>query len=472
MLIHPVLLSGGSGTRLWPLSRALHPKQLLPLLHERSLLQDTALRFAGRPFAPPIVLCNEAHRFVIAEQLRAIDVKPHRIVLEPIGRNTAPAAAIAALMVAESDPNGLLLMTPSDHRLGQPERLIRAIEKASPLAASGTLVTFGVEPTRPHTGYGYIKMGAPLAPGVHAVEAFVEKPERALAERYVESGDYLWNSGIFLFAANAYLGELGRLRPAMLARCREALSHALPDLDFLRLAQRAFGAIDGESIDYAVMEHTSGAAVAPIDAGWSDVGSFATLREVGAQDPAGNVLTGDVVQEACHDSYLRSDGRLLVALGLKDMVAVASQDAVLIAPLERADEIGKIVARLKSAGRREVETHPMVERPWGSYEDIRSGPGYKVKLLRVKPKAALSLQYHNRRAEHWVVVGGQARVLRGAERLELGPDQSLYVPAGTPHRLENPGDVMLDVIEVQTGSYLEEDDIVRLEDRYGRVADD
>jgi mannose-1-phosphate guanylyltransferase/mannose-6-phosphate isomerase len=463
-----VLLSGGAGTRLWPLSRAGYPKQLLPLIGAESLLQATARRFSGAGCLPPVVVCSEAHRFVIAEQLREIGIAPHAIVLEPCPRNTAPAAAIAALLAARDEPDALLLLTPTDHLIRDAAALRAAILKAAPLAAAGRLVCFGVAPRGAHTGYGYLRRGAALSEGAFALEAFIEKPDEARARALLAVGDHLWNSGMFLSSAQGYLDELARQRPAMLARCREALDGARADLDFLRLASAPFDAIAGESLDYAVMEQARHAAVAPIEVGWSDLGSWRALAEASARDEAGNVGHGDVVIEGCRGTYVRSDGPLVVALGLDDAVVVAAGDAVLVASAGAADGVRGVVERLTRAGRREATGHPLVHRPWGSYEEIRAGARYKVKLIRVKPGAALSLQYHNRRAEHWVVVGGEALIERDGTTTRLKPDQSLYVPLGVPHRLANPGAGVLEVIEVQTGDYLEEDDIVRLDDRYGR----
>ena len=467
-VVRPVLLSGGAGTRLWPLSRADDPKQLLPLVSRASLLQETARRFVAPGFAAPFVVCNESHRFVIAEQLRQIGVEPARLVLEPVARNTAPAAAIAALIATGDSPDAVILLAPSDHVICDAKALRAAIQHALPLAEAGRLVTFGVPPRGPHTGYGYIRRGAALTAGAFALDAFVEKPDESTAKGLIATGTHFWNSGLFLFAARAYLDELARYRPAMLARCREALATARSDLDFLRLARAPFEAIEAESIDYAVMEQTQSAAVMPINVGWNDVGSWRALHELGTKDATGNVALGDVVLKASRNSYVRSEGPLVVALGLDDAVVVATRDAVLVAKVDALDGVRGVVERLARAGRAEARSHATVHRPWGSYEDIKSGPRYRVKLLRVKPGAALSLQYHNRRAEHWVVVGGDAEIARGAETIRLAPDQSLYVPVGETHRLANPGTSPLEVIEVQTGDYLEEDDIVRLDDRYGR----
>jgi mannose-1-phosphate guanylyltransferase/mannose-6-phosphate isomerase len=394
-----------------------------------------------------------------------------RLVLEPVGRNTAPAAAVAALLVAERDPEALLLIAPSDHVVGDAAALRAAIGSAAAAAAAGALVTFGVQPSGPHTGYGYIRRGAPLAGAsadCYEIERFVEKPDAASAQRYVDAGTYYWNSGMFLFGAARYLEALGRRKPAMLEACRAALAEAGSDDDFLRLAKAPFERIEGDSIDYAVMEHAERAAVVPIDVGWSDLGSWRALWELGERDAAGNVVLGDAVVLDARNAYVRSDGPLVAAVGVEDLVIVATADAVLVTRQETAEAVREVVARLKAEGRPEPETHAKVYRPWGSFEGIKAGEGYQVKLLTVNPGAALSLQYHKRRAEHWVVVAGEARVTLGETTQTLKPNQATYVATGVAHRLENPGTVPLQVIEVQSGDYLGEDDIVRLEDRYGR----
>jgi mannose-1-phosphate guanylyltransferase/mannose-6-phosphate isomerase len=467
--IHPVILCGGSGTRLWPLSRAAYPKQLLRLVGDETMVQDTLRRFTADGFAPPLLISNEAQRFILAEQARATGLVPARIVLEPVGRNTAPAAAIAALMLGEEDADALMLISPADHVVADGESLRAAIAAARPLAETGHLVTFGVTPDGPETGYGYIREGAEIAGGpARAVAEFVEKPDLPRAQGYVASGDYLWNSGMFLFSAAAYLAELDSRRPDMLAACRQALAEARAETDFLRLAESPFAAIDGDSIDYAVMEGCAHAAVMPIDVGWSDVGSWRALWQAGTRDAAGNLVEGDVIAEDCTDSYIRSDGPLVAALGLDDIAVVATKDAVLVAPKDKTDAVREVVRRLTEAARVEAAAHPRIARPWGAFEGLRQEPGFQVKLLTVNPGAGISLQYHNRRAEHWVVVAGRARITRDKEVLELAANESTYIAIGMHHRLENPGDEPLQVVEVQTGDYLGEDDIVRLEDRYGR----
>ncbi|HXQ53764.1 MAG TPA: mannose-1-phosphate guanylyltransferase/mannose-6-phosphate isomerase [Stellaceae bacterium] len=472
MRVHPVILSGGSGTRLWPMSRALYPKQLLPLVSQRSLLQEAALRVAdGARFAPPLVVSNDEHRFMVAEQLRLVGVTPRAIVLEPVGRNTAPAVTIAALILLADDPDALLLALPSDHMIADVPAFLAAIDRAARAAALGKLVTFGIAADRPETGYGYIRRGAAIAGAEDssAVASFVEKPDRARAEAYLDAGDYCWNSGIFLLPAAVLVREMERLRPATLAACRKALERAKRDLDFLRLDGDAFAASENVSLDYAVMEHTQHAAmVGPVTMGWSDVGTWDALWQVGAKDAAGNVITGDVIAEDAKNSYLRAETGLIAALGIEDLVVVTTADATLVARRDRTADLKLLVARLERDGRAELSAHPLVHRPWGSYRSIHAGGRVQVKLITVKPGGKLSLQMHHHRAEHWVVVQGTAKVTRGEEELMLTEDQSTYIPLGTVHRLENPGKIPLHVIEVQSGTYLGEDDIVRFEDTYGR----
>jgi mannose-1-phosphate guanylyltransferase/mannose-1-phosphate guanylyltransferase/mannose-6-phosphate isomerase len=469
--ITPVILSGGAGTRLWPLSRALYPKQLLPLVGGETLLQEAARRVADPArFAAPIVVANDEHRFIIAEQLRAIEVAPKAMILEPAARNTAPAVAVAALCALEQDAEALILVMPSDHVIGDRAAFLAAVERAAEAARAGALVTFGINASRAETGYGYIKRGAALGKveGAFKVAAFVEKPDRAKAEHYLASGDYFWNSGIFLFPARGFLAELERLRPEMAAGARAALKDAKRDLDFLRLDKAAFGAIKGESVDYAVMEHTGNAAVVPVEMGWSDVGSWDALWDLKDKDAAGNVVQGDAVLEEVRNTYVRAEHGLVAALGVEDLVVVTTADVVLVARRDRAQDIKKIVARLEKDRRPELASHLVVHRPWGTYCSIHNGDRVQVKHIMVKPGAKLSLQMHHHRAEHWVVVTGTARVTRGNEEIFLFEDQSTYIPMGTPHRLENPGKIPLHLIEVQSGSYLGEDDIVRFEDTYGR----
>jgi mannose-1-phosphate guanylyltransferase / mannose-6-phosphate isomerase len=470
-MIHPVILSGGSGTRLWPMSRALYPKQLLALTGERSLLQETARRVADDPaFGPPIVVANEEHRFIIAEQLREIGVAPAAIVLEPIGRNTAPAAAVAALRLAADDREALMLVMPSDHAIADPAAFRDAVAQAAAAARLGHLVTFGVAPERAETGYGYIARGEPLAgaAGAFAVKGFVEKPDPAAARRYLAEGKHFWNSGIFLFPAARYLAELEGLRPEIVAAARAALAAARADADFVRLDKAAFAACPADSIDYAVMEHTRSAAMVPVTMGWSDLGSWDALWELAARDADGNALVGNVLAETAKNCYLRSEAGLVAAIGVEDLVVVATDDAVMVAPRGGTQEVKRLVGRLREEGRGEADALATVHRPWGTYRSLHNGPRVQVKHIMVKPGAKLSLQMHHHRAEHWVVVQGTAKIVRGSEELILTEDQSTYIPLGTAHRLENPGKIPLHVIEVQSGSYLGEDDIVRFEDHYGR----
>ena len=463
----PVILSGGSGTRLWPLSREGHPKQFLALAGEHSMLQATWMRVAEvAGVRAPLVVTNEAHRFMVAEQLRQIDCAPTTILLEPVGRNTAPAIAAAALAATADGDDPLLLVLPSDHVVTKTGAFHAAVREAAAAAADGSLVTFGIVPTGPETGYGYIKAAA--GEGVRKVEGFVEKPDAATAQKYIEHGGYFWNSGMFVFRASRYLEELSRHRPDILAACRQAFAEAKRDADFLRLDRAAFEACPSDSIDYAVMEKTDAARVLPVDIGWSDVGSWAALWEVTQQDGDGNARRGDVMTLDCRNSFAWSERRLVVLIGLDDAVVVDTDDAVLVARKDRVQRVKDIVARLKEDARAEAELHRKVYRPWGAYDSIDMAERFQVKRITVKPGAALSLQMHHHRAEHWVVVNGTARVTRGDDVFLLGENESTFIPMGTRHRLENPGKVPLELIEVQSGSYLGEDDIVRFEDVYGR----
>lgn len=464
--ITPVILSGGMGTRLWPLSRELFPKQLQKLYSEQSLLQETAGRV--RDFDAPIVVCNHEHRFIVAEQLREAGTDPRALVIEPEGRNTAPAAAVAALLLADQ-PEALMLVMPSDHMVRLPDAFRDAIDRAVPLARAGKLVTFGIVPGGPNTGYGYIKQGAPLGDGAFHVERFVEKPDLATAQRYVEGGGYYWNSGIFLFPAALYLAELEQRQPEMVTQCRKAMEAGQSDLFFFRLDPAAFAAIKGDSIDYAVMERTDHAAVVPVDMGWSDIGSWSALWQESAQDEDGNVLQGDIIAMNTRNSYIRSEGRLVATLGLEDLIVVATEDAVLVADKAHDQDVKRVVESLKLANRSEAQTHPCTYRPWGWFQTIDEGHRFKVKQIAVKPGAKLSLQKHWHRNEHWIVVTGSALVTCGDKTFLLRENESTYIPAGTVHRLENPGKLPLRMIEVQSGEYLGEDDIVRLEDNYGRA---
>ncbi len=467
--VYPVILSGGSGTRLWPVSRSLYPKQLLPLTSSRTMLQETGLRFAGdTAYASPLVVCNNDHRFIIAEQLRAAGIDGFDIVLEPAGRNTAPAVAAAAALLVKRDPAAVMVVLPADHAVADVDGFRAALGQAVPLARAGRLVTFGIKPDTPHTGYGYIKRGADLGGGAFAVERFVEKPDAETAAGYLADGAYAWNSGIFVFHAQGYLDELARFRPEMVTAATAAVDGGARDLDFFRLASEPFIASPSDSIDYAVMERTDKAAVIPVDIGWNDVGSWDALWEIGVKDADGNRVSGDVLTRGVKNSFIRSETALVAAIGVDDMTIVQTADAVLVAPRAAAEQVKDIVADLKRDGRGEHETHVRHFRPWGSFETLDLGPRFQVKRLVVKPGQRLSLQMHHRRAEHWVVVAGTAQVVRGEEELTLGEDQSTYIPIGMKHRLENRGDVDLEVIEVQSGDYLGEDDIVRFEDVYNR----
>ena len=486
-MLTPLILSGGSGTRLWPLSRELHPKQLLPLVGKRTMLQETVARVGGiAEVTAPIVVCNESHRFMVAEQLRELGETAQAIVLEPCGRNTAPAVAVAALVAlantragqGSGDPDPILLVLPADHVVRDVTAFHRTVDVGRVAAAAGKLVTFGVVPDRAETGYGYIRRkndrgqphsgGAVDVAGAYPVQEFVEKPDEATARRYVESGEYYWNSGMFMFRARAYLAELERHAPAMLVACETAVAAATRDLDFMRLPEAEFAACPSDSIDYAVMEKTSSAVVVPLEAGWSDVGSWSALQDALPCDSLGNVTTGDVLVEDSRGCYLHSTSRLIGAVGLVDHVVVETRDAVLVAPRDRVQDVKQLVARLKAQGRGETALHRQVFRPWGSYDSIDHGERFQVKRLIVKPGATMSLQMHHHRAEHWIVVSGTARITRGEETFLLGENESTYIPLGTKHRIENPGKVTLEIIEVQSGTYLGEDDIVRFEDAYGR----
>jgi mannose-1-phosphate guanylyltransferase/mannose-6-phosphate isomerase len=466
--LQPVLLSGGSGTRLWPLSREGYPKQFLPLVGQESLLQDTWRRVASLAELAPLAVANEEHRFMVAEQLRQVDAAPAAIVLEPAGRNTAPAIALAALQAMAAGEDPLLLVLPSDHAIVDAAAFREAVGAAREAAEQGRLVTFGIVPTGPETGYGYIK--AAPGQGVRAVERFVEKPDLATAQGYVASGEYFWNSGMFLFRASRYLEELGRWAPAILQACTRAFAGAERDADFLRLDRAAFLDCPSDSIDYAVMEKTGDAAVLTVDVGWNDVGSWSALWDVAEHDADGNAWHGDVISVQCRDSYAWSGQRLVAMIGLEEVVVVDTDDAVLVARKDQVQQVKDVVARLKQQGRGEAVLHRKVYRPWGAYDSIDMGERFQVKRITVNPGAALSLQMHHHRAEHWIVVSGTAKVTRGEEVLLLSENQSTYIPLGTRHRLENPGKVPLELIEVQSGSYLGEDDIVRFEDVYGRKA--
>ncbi|MBS0603275.1 MAG: mannose-1-phosphate guanylyltransferase/mannose-6-phosphate isomerase [Proteobacteria bacterium] len=466
--IVPVILSGGSGTRLWPQSREAYPKQFLPLVDDLTLLQNTARRIDGLPgLVAPLLICNEEHRFMVAEQLRICGVQSSAILLEPVGRNTAPAVALAALHACADGSDPLLLVLPADHVIQDENAFRAAVVAALPAAEAGRLITFGIVPTTAETGYGYIRAGGAAEGSVRSVDRFVEKPDRETAERYVTSGEYYWNSGMFLFRASVFLAELEAHAPQIFTACRAALQGAKSDADFIRVDAEAFSACPSDSIDYAIMEKTRAAAVLPLACGWNDVGSWSALWEVCNRDTDGNVACGDVISVDSHGCYVRA-GRLIATVGVSDLVIVDTDDAVLVAHKDRVQEVKRVVAQLKSGGRSEWKHHRKVYRPWGAYDSIDAEDRFQVKRITVRPGAALSLQMHHHRAEHWIVVKGTARITRGDEVFLLSENQSTYIPLGITHRLENPGRIPLELIEVQSGAYLGEDDIVRFEDVYGR----
>lgn len=463
----PVILSGGSGTRLWPLSRGQYPKQFLPLVSQNTLLQDTICRLQGLDgLKIPIAVCNEDHRFMVAEQLREIAVNPAAILLEPAARNTAPAVAVAAL--AARSENDVLLVLPADHVIQNVTAFHRAVDLAKRQAELGFLVTFGIVPNAPETGYGYIKRGSQIADEAFRVAAFVEKPNTQIAAEYVQSGEYFWNSGMFAFQAGRYLQELEKFNPQMLAACREAFELSRRDADFIRLDRKAFEACPADSIDYAVMEKTDSAVMIPLDAEWNDVGSWSALWDVTHKDADGNAVKGDVLTVDSKNSFLHAESKLLTTVGVRDLVVVETDDAVMVAAKDRVQDLKRVVDILKIRKRSEAEQHRKVYRPWGSYHLVEEGDRHQTKRILVKPGAKLSLQMHHHRAEHWIVVKGTALVTKGDETILLSENQSTYIPLGTVHRLENPGVIPLEIIEVQTGAYLGEDDIVRFGDQYGR----
>lgn len=467
----PVILSGGSGSRLWPLSRAMRPKQFLGITETRSLFQLTLQRLAGiAGVGAPIIVSNHEHRFLVAEQCRAAQTKPSAILLEPLGRNTAPAIAAAALQARQHGEDPLLLVLPSDHVFADVEAFRRSVEQAAHAAAQGLLLTFGIVPDRAETGYGYLKAGARTeSAGVMRVAQFVEKPDAETAAGYLASGDYFWNSGMFLFRASVYLEELGRHRPDMLASASAAWDKARRDLDFIRLDEDMFAACPSDSVDYAVMEKTTQAAMVTLDAGWNDVGAWPSVWATQPKDARGNASRGDVLFEDADNCYVHADHRLVSLLGTQDLVVVETADAILVGHKDHAQDVKKIVETLKAAGRPETDLHREVFRPWGSFDSIGRGDKYQVKRITVSPGSKLSLQYHHHRAEHWIVVSGTARVTIGDTTRLVAENQSVFIPVGETHCLENPGTIPLELIEVQSGSYLGEDDIVRLEDVYGRA---
>jgi mannose-1-phosphate guanylyltransferase / mannose-6-phosphate isomerase len=472
MKIYPVVLSGGVGTRLWPLSRALMPKQLMPLVTERTMLQDTVLRVAGWPsLMPPLIVCGNEHRFLVAEQMREIGLAPLGILLESVGRNTAPAVAAAAHYLMAIDPDAVILVLPADHVIDKVEAFSAAVTLAAQMVMDGALATFGIVPQRPETGYGYIKRGkVAIGSGqCYGVERFVEKPDRATAQAFVDDGEYYWNSGMFLFRAERYLSELNKFAPDIASASEVAVRLGYRDLDFCRLDEASFSNCPSDSIDYAVMERTSHAVVVPSDIGWSDVGSWSALCEVKGGDEQGNVLRGDVYVDGVSNSLVRAENRIVAVVGVQDLVVVETRDAVLVAHKDQVQRVKQIVEHLKSTKRTEHLHHTRVYRPWGYYEGIDSGDRFQVKRITVSPGEKLSMQMHHHRAEHWVVVSGTARVTCGDKVSLLSENESTYIPIGMTHRLENPGKLPLHIIEVQSGSYLGEDDIVRFDDIYKRA---
>jgi len=485
MTLQPVILSGGSGTRLWPLSREAHPKQFLPLVGDRSLLQATVARLDGLSgaaatapvaVAPPIVVCNEQHRFLVVDQLEEMGREASVVILEPVGRNTAPALTLAALAATADGADPVLVAMPADHVVADAAAFRTAVAEGHAMAAEGAVVTFGIVPDAPVTGFGYLRKGEPVG-SAFRLAAFVEKPDQATAERYLASGEYFWNGGIFVLRAGHWLELIGRYRPEILAACRTAHAQATRDLSFLRVDPTAFRACPGDSIDYAVMEPYAAepdadVRVIPLDAGWSDVGAWASLWEVSQQDGAGNAIRGDVFTHDATGNLINAQHRMVAAVGVRDLVVVETADAVLVADKARAQDVKAVTDFLKLAGRSESRYHRCVHRPWGTYEPVDSGDRFQVKRITVKPGASLSLQMHHHRAEHWIVVRGTARVTRGEEVFLLSENESTYIPIGVSHRLENPGVIPLELVEVQSGAYLGEDDIVRFEDRYRRDSKD
>jgi mannose-1-phosphate guanylyltransferase/mannose-6-phosphate isomerase len=468
MKILPVILSGGSGTRLWPASRAMYPKQLLPLTGENTMLQQTALRLQGMQDTSDecMVICNEAHRFLVAEQLRAIG-KTAQIVLEPEGRNTAPAVALAALLAEEQGKDSMLLIMPADHVIDDIDAFQSAVSDGVEAAAKGKLVTFGIVPTRPETGYGYVE-AEPKGTAAVPVQSFVEKPDIDTAKRYIAGGHHFWNSGMFLFNASTYCAALEQFEPEMFATCKAAIDGKSVAEDFIRPDLESFLSCPANSIDYAVMEKTDAAVMVPLDAGWSDVGSWTALHDVREQDDDGNTIDGDVFVHDCESVFVQAESRLVAAVGLQDVVIVETKDSILVSSKEKAQDVKVLVDQLKVQGRGETELHRQVFRPWGSYDSLENADGFQVKRLIVNPGAILSLQKHAHRAEHWVVVRGKARITKNDDEFDLGVNESVYIAIGDIHRIANPFDEPVHIIEVQCGDYLGEDDIVRLEDNYGR----
>jgi len=469
MNIVPVIMAGGSGTRLWPLSRSLFPKQFLSLATNQSMLQETLKRTFGLDTSKAVLLCNENHRFLVAEQLRSLNYTGARILLEPAGRNTAPALALAAFDIINNREDGVMMVMAADHVIEDTQAFEDAVKQAMPQALNNKLLTFGIVADKPEIGYGYIKRGEQVAESAFMVEQFVEKPDLKTAQAYLESGDYYWNSGMFLFKASAYLAELKQHAPAIYKACEIAYQEKSEDLDFVRAGKESFLSSPDDSIDYAIMEQTSNAVVIPLDAGWSDIGSWSALWDIDAKDSNNNAINGDVILHDTQNSLVHSTNRLVTTVGLNNIVIVETKDAILVAEKDKVQDVKHIVKALKSKSRSEASNHREVYRPWGKYDSIDSGGRYQVKRITVKPGAKLSVQMHHHRAEHWIVVSGTAKVTNGEKEILLTENQSTYIPVGVIHALENPGKVDLELIEVQSGSYLGEDDIVRFEDRYGRV---
>ncbi|MCG7531320.1 mannose-1-phosphate guanylyltransferase/mannose-6-phosphate isomerase [Psychrobium sp. MM17-31] len=466
-MILPVIMAGGNGSRLWPLSRQLFPKQFLKLHSDDTMLQSTVSRLQDIEHQPPLIICNEEHRFVVAEQLRSAGLNHGQILLEPVGRNTAPAIALAAFNAVNQGQDPLLLVLAADHVIQNTDAFTQAVEQAATLAAQDKLVTFGITPTHPETGYGYIKAGV-MESNSAAVEQFVEKPDLATAQDYLQSGNYFWNSGMFMFKANVFLDELKQHRPDIYSACQSAMNNTSSDLDFIRIDKTAFELCPDDSIDYAVMEKTAQAMVVPMNADWSDIGSWSALWDIEEKDDNGNVCHGDVLNVDSRNSYINAQDKLVATVGLDNVVIVETKDAILVADKSKVQNVKDVVNELKAQGRSEVSEHREVYRPWGKYDSLDDGNRFKVKRITVKPGARLSTQMHHHRAEHWIVVTGTAKVIKDNEEVFLTENQSTYIPVGSVHSLENPGMVDLELIEVQSGGYLGEDDIVRFDDKYGR----
>ncbi|MGB1297133.1 MAG: mannose-1-phosphate guanylyltransferase/mannose-6-phosphate isomerase [Psychrobium sp.] len=466
-MILPVIMAGGNGSRLWPLSRQLFPKQFLKLHGDNTMLQSTVSRLQDIEHQPPLIICNEEHRFVVAEQLRSAKLNHGQILLEPVGRNTAPAIALAAFNAVNQGQDPLLLVLAADHVIQNTDAFTQAVNQAAKLAAQNKLVTFGITPTHPETGYGYIKAGV-MENNSAAVEQFVEKPDLSTAKDYLQSGNYFWNSGMFMFKASVFLDELKQHRPDIYSACQSAMNNTSSDLDFIRIDKTAFELCPDDSIDYAVMEKTAQAMVVPMSADWSDIGSWSALWDIEEKDDHGNVCHGDVINVDSRNSYINAQDKLVTTVGLDNVVIVETKDAILVADKSKVQNVKDVVNELKAQGRSEVSEHREVYRPWGKYDSLDDGNRFKVKRITVKPGARLSTQMHHHRAEHWIVVTGTAKVIKDNEELFLTENQSTYIPVGSVHSLENPGMVDLELIEVQSGGYLGEDDIVRFDDKYGR----